>query len=92
MTIDDDDDYFDSDDWGGMTRWERMEYLDMQLLNGNNMDAVSFLMHDGDIRADSVRLALDIVARSIITQPNNANATLDFINRLNRLIDAWETR
>ena len=80
----------DDDAWGGMTRMERADYAELAIHNGNLMDAITFVMHDGDVRADSVRMMLDLVGRHILNHPATPNRTLEYIDKLNRLIDTWE--
>jgi hypothetical protein len=81
----------DEDSWAGMTRMERADFAELAIENGNLKDAITFIMHDGDVRADSVRLVLDLIYRHVLNNPTRANDTLTYINRLDRLITAWET-
>lgn len=85
-----DDDDVDPDDWAGMTRYERTQFVILNLENGNYTDAVNFIMHDGDVRADSVKLALDVALGMLDSHsPETATARID---ALNRAINMWETR
>lgn len=78
---------WDTDAWGGMTLHEATEFAGMNLINGNLTDAVSFIMHDGDVRPDSVKLALSVVLWFAEINLDEANSTIE---QLIRLIDTWE--
>jgi hypothetical protein len=85
------------DDWAGMTPVERIEYAVLNIENGNLTDAINFIMHDGDVRADSVILALGVAQVLIGMHPDNDYEGSDHVvasvtNRLTRLIRQWETR
>lgn len=83
-----DDDDVDVDGWAGMTRYERTQFVILNLENGNITDAINFIMHDGDVRADSVKLALDVALGLLDSHsPETAIARID---HLNRAINQWE--
>lgn len=82
------EDWDDDADWAGMNIGERCEHIAQLLELGEAFDAVNFLMHDGDVRADSVKTAINLIAHLNITQ-NKSFFTI--IEELTRLITAWET-
>ena len=83
------DDAEDNDDWAGMDLGERTRYVCMQIENGNLTDAINFMMHDGDVRADSVKLGISTVVELMTIQVRSPFAVRD---QLIRLIDTWETQ
>lgn len=78
----------DDENWGGMNRTERVDFVTMNIRNGNLLDAMDFLMHEGDVRVDSVRLAIDVVAQLCIEDVRSVD---DVVDQLNRIINVWET-
>lgn len=84
----DEEDYDDDpDSWGGMTWEERTEFAALNIQNGNLTDAINFIMHDGDIRADSVVLALKVADWMCVNQVRTITTVT---NQLIRLIESWE--
>jgi len=84
-----DDEDVDIDGWAGMTRYERTQFVVLSMENGNITDAVNFIMHDGDVRADSVKLALDVALG--LLDSHSYETAIARIDSLNRAIDRWET-
>jgi hypothetical protein len=84
----------DPDDWGGMTPGERTEFVTLALENGNITDAINFIMHDGDVRADSVALALAVAREQITLDPDliddGQHLVNSVISRLIRHIENWK--
>ena len=84
-----------SDEWGGMSWHERIEFTMLAIDNGNLTDAANFMMHDGDVRPDSVVLALHVARARILGDPDltdDADRTVNVvIDRLIRIIQHWET-
>jgi len=74
-------------EWGEMTWEERTEFAAMNIENGNLTDAINFIMHDGDVRADSVKLALKVTDWLCLHQYRSVSTVT---NQLIRLIDSWE--
>ena len=77
----------EEDEWGGMTDEERVEFCALNIENGNLTDAINFMMHDGDVRADSVKLALRVSAYLCLHQYRSVETVN---NQLIRFIDTWE--
>ena len=75
------------DDRGGMTDEECVEFVVMNIKNGNFKDAINFIMRDGDIRADSVKLALRVASAIAV---NDYTPIQSVTNRLIRYINTWE--
>lgn len=76
------------DGWGGMNAEEAAEFVVMNITNGNLLDAIDFLMHEGDVRVDSVVLALRVAEQLCL---DRAQPITTVVNQLIRLIDTWET-
>ena len=70
-----------------MTIGERVEWCSMQLINGNRTDAVNGMMFDGDVRVDSVKVAINLVAQLVVEQQRNI---VDVVGSLTRAIETWE--
>lgn len=81
------DDDEDEDEWGGMTWEERVEFAALNIENGNLKDAINFIMHDGDVRVDSVILALKVSSYLCLHQYRSVETVN---NQLIRLIESWE--
>ena len=79
---------WDTEAWGGMTLEEATYFTTDNIINGNLADAISFIMHDGDVRPDSVKLALRVLCELQLQQ---IRSSTDIANHLIRLIDSWET-
>jgi hypothetical protein len=84
-----------TDDRGGMTQEESIEFVLLALDNGNLTDAINFIMHDGDVRADSVTLAVGVLRQMLLAchdLDDVAHSRIDAAtSRLIRLIHSWET-
>lgn len=76
------------DDWGGMSLEEAMLFAVNNIENGNLTDAIGFMMRDGDVRIDCVKLVLRVAAELQLRQIRSATT---ITNHLIRLIDTWET-
>lgn len=72
-----------------MTFDEQVEWVADNITNGNLSDAITFMMRDGDIRVDSVTLALRLTAYLTLHQ---VRSVTDVTDQLIRLIDTWEIR
>ena len=82
----------DDEDWGGMTDEERVEFFVMNWENGNLTDAVNFLMHDGDVRIDSVLLLAQVVEYydNLPDTHLHTDTINKFINAFVRTVEKWE--
>lgn len=78
-----------TDDWDIMTADERVDFVLIAIENGNLIDAVDFIMHSGDVRVDSVKLALEVVCAYGML--NNLIDTLYLIDKIRNTINTWET-
>ena len=76
-----------TDDEEVMSVGERVEWCAMQLINGNRTDAVHSMMFDGDVRVDSVKVAINLVGLLVVEQQRNI---VDVIGSLTRAIETWE--
>ena len=76
------------DDRGGMTIDEQVEFVVMNITNGNLTDAINFMMRDGDVTSDSVKLALRVQNYMTLHHVRSLTAVTD---QLIRLIESWET-
>ena len=89
------DNQADTDEWGGMTWEQRTAFVTLNLDNGNLTDAINFIMHDGDVRVDSVVLALRVLSCLILNEldvnADDVSAVEYPTDRLIRLIEHWET-
>ena len=56
--------------------------------NGNLLAGINTMMHDGDIRVDSVKVALRVTQLLVERQ---IRPTHHVVDQLIRLIDTWET-
>ena len=79
----------EEDDDDTMNVYERVEFCGMNMVNGNFTDAINAMMFDGDVRVDSVRTAINLVAWQVIQQQRNVE---DVVASLTRHITTWETR
>ena len=79
----------DEEDGDDMTPDERAEFCAIAITNGNITDAINALMFDGDVRVESVRTALTLMAYLQTTQLRTPYQVSD---SLIRMIDTWETQ
>lgn len=82
----------DGDEWGGMSWTERVGFFYLNWENGNITDAINFLMHDGDVRPDSVLLLAHIVdfLDSLPDTHLHTDTIHKFISSFIRSVDKWE--
>lgn len=79
----------EDDDEGEMTVYERVEFCGMNIENGNIRDAINAMMFDGDVRVDSVKTAINLVAWMVEHQVRSPSLVA---GALTRYINTWETR